>query len=308
MPNPTVSILMNCFNGEKHLREAIDSVIAQTYKDWELVFFDNVSTDRSADIFKSYDDKRLKYVRAKIHTDLGGGRASAYEYLTGDYIAILDVDDIWMPQKLSLQIPLFKDGEVGMVICDTVFFTPERQKVLYGSKSPPEGWVTKELLTNYFVSLETLVIRRAIIDKLPIAFDPEFSFIADFDIVIRLSQICKLSYCPHVLAKWRVHDSSDTWRNVGAFAEEKERWINKQRKLNNPLIKLAGNAFEQFIRNVNCHRALFMALEGDRRQALKKIFRTGFRKPRDLAVLAIVLLPLSEHIVMWLIKKRQKLL
>ena len=58
---PLVSIIINCFNGEKYLRNAIDSVIEQTYKNWEIIFWDNQSTDKSAEIFKSYKDKRFKY-------------------------------------------------------------------------------------------------------------------------------------------------------------------------------------------------------------------------------------------------------
>ena len=58
---PLVSILMNCFNGEKYLQEALDSVVNQTYKNWELIFWDNQSNDRSAEIFKKYKDKRMFY-------------------------------------------------------------------------------------------------------------------------------------------------------------------------------------------------------------------------------------------------------
>ena len=85
---PLVSILMNCFNGERYLREAIDSIFSQTYQNWELVFWDNQSTDNSKAIFDSYQDSRLKYYYAPKHTDLGGGRANAFKYLRGDYIDV----------------------------------------------------------------------------------------------------------------------------------------------------------------------------------------------------------------------------
>ena len=65
-----VSVIINCFNGEKYLREALDSVIIQTYKNWEIIFWDNQSTDKSAEIFKSYKDNRLKYYRASSHADI----------------------------------------------------------------------------------------------------------------------------------------------------------------------------------------------------------------------------------------------
>ncbi len=67
---PKVSVIMNCFNSEKYLREAIDSVYAQTYKDWEIIFWDNASTDHSKEIAKSYDNK-LKYSRGKETVPLG---------------------------------------------------------------------------------------------------------------------------------------------------------------------------------------------------------------------------------------------
>lgn len=291
---------MNCFNGEAHLCEAVESVIAQSFEDWELVFFDNLSTDKSAELFNSYDDARLKYVQASVHTDLGGARAAAYPFLTGDYIAVLDADDVWLPNKLEQQLPLFDDEAVGIVISDTIFFTHDREKRLFDGSSPPEGWVTNELLKKYFVSLETLMFRRSVADKLAVTFDAEFSYIADFDIVLRMSQISKLAYCPKVLAKWRVHEGSDTWRNLGAFAEEKERWITKQTRASDHLVIRYPDTFDQFCRTVYCHRALFLMISGERRQALVKLSHTGLKTLRDWVVLALVLLPLSDYLASWI--------
>ena len=67
---PLVSIIMNCYNGETYLQESINSVLTQTYKNWELVFWDNKSQDKSAEIFKEYEDKRLKYFYENKHTTL----------------------------------------------------------------------------------------------------------------------------------------------------------------------------------------------------------------------------------------------
>ena len=61
MAKPLISILMNCYNGEKYLREALEGVINQTYKNWELIFWDNMSSDNSAKIFNSYSEKRFQY-------------------------------------------------------------------------------------------------------------------------------------------------------------------------------------------------------------------------------------------------------
>ena len=67
---PLVSVIMNCFNGEEYLHEAVSSVIKQTYENWEIIFWDNLSTDKSAEIFKSFKDSRLKYYCASSHADI----------------------------------------------------------------------------------------------------------------------------------------------------------------------------------------------------------------------------------------------
>ena len=92
---PLVSVIMNCYNGQKYLEESIESVLSQTYKNWELIFWDNQSADKSAEIFKLYKDKRLKYFLSKEHTTLYKARNLAIEKSSGDFIAFLDTDDLW---------------------------------------------------------------------------------------------------------------------------------------------------------------------------------------------------------------------
>ena len=75
---PLVSVVMNCYNSDRYLKEAIDSVYAQTFLDWEIIFWDNASTDRSAEISKSYDDKLL-YFLGNQHVSLGAARNLAFE-------------------------------------------------------------------------------------------------------------------------------------------------------------------------------------------------------------------------------------
>ena len=102
-----ISILMNCYNGEEYLHEAITSVLNQTYNNWELVFWNNRSNDGSEKIFKSFSDKRLKYYLSQDHSKLGEARRRAFKYLKGDFIAVLDTDDIWYPSKIRKTNRLF---------------------------------------------------------------------------------------------------------------------------------------------------------------------------------------------------------
>ena len=97
---PEVSVLINCFNEAEHVREAIDSVFAQTFEDWEVVFWDNASSDGSGDIAASYGHK-VRCFRSEDTLPLGQARKAAYDQTRGKFIAILDADDLFMPQSMQ---------------------------------------------------------------------------------------------------------------------------------------------------------------------------------------------------------------
>ena len=113
---PLVSIIINCFNGESYLPQSLESVVSQKYKNWEVIFWDNQSTDNSSKIFKNYNGNRFKYYLADKHTKfLYEARNYALQKANGDFIAFLDADDWWTPDKLEKQISLFEDPKVGLV-------------------------------------------------------------------------------------------------------------------------------------------------------------------------------------------------
>lgn len=94
----TFSVIINCFNGEKFLKQAIESVYSQTYLDWEIILWDNASTDKTAQIATSYDQK-LRYFRSEETLPLGAARNRAISQAKGEYLAFLDADDYWYEKK-----------------------------------------------------------------------------------------------------------------------------------------------------------------------------------------------------------------
>ena len=152
--DPLVSIIMNCFNGEFFLREAIESVISQTYKNWELIFWDNKSSDKSATIFKSYKDERLKYFYANEHTPLYKARNLAIQKSKGAFISFIDTDDLWNRDKLELQIPYFKDPKVGVVYSNLWIIKKKKTiKKIYVKKKLPRGDIFYDIIKRIFVLL-----------------------------------------------------------------------------------------------------------------------------------------------------------
>ena len=150
---PRVSVIMNCLNCERYLPEAIESVLAQSYDDWEIVFWDNASTDGSAGIARSYATGLL-YFRSDETTPLGEARNRAMAQASGEYIAFLDCDDVWLPAKLGKQVPLFEaNPRVGLVFSDTLFFNEAgREHRFYGSAKPERGSVFSRMLESYRLS------------------------------------------------------------------------------------------------------------------------------------------------------------
>lgn len=229
--SPLVSVIMNCRNCERYLKEAVDSVLAQTYQNWEIIFWDNQSTDSSAVIFKAFNDPRLRYYLAPEYTPLGEARNLAMREASGDFIAFLDCDDIWLPLKLEKQIPVFDKESVGLVICDTIFFNEKRDiRQFYKKRKPPVGQVFKKLLASYFISLETAIIRASVLNKLDHWFDARFDVIEEYDFFARIGYVWEVGYVDEVLSKWRVHSSSWTWSRPELFPVETELFVEKMNK------------------------------------------------------------------------------
>ena len=201
---PLVSIIMNCFNGEKYLKYSIESILSQTYQNWELIFWDNKSTDNSAKILKSFKDKRIKYFYSKNKTVLYKARNLAIKKTKGEFIAFLDVDDMWSNNKLSTQIPKFKDKKIGIVYSNFYKYYNNTKKELGYKKLLPSGKITSSIIKNYHVAFLTIVIRKKFIKKKP--FDFKYDLISDYDYILNFSLTHNFKSVNKPLAFYRIHN------------------------------------------------------------------------------------------------------
>ncbi len=226
---PLVSVIMNCYNGEKYLKEAIDSVFAQEYQNWEIVFWDNASSDKSADIAQSYRDKRFRYFRGEVNVPLGRARNLAIGRCRGEFIAFLDSDDLWLPGKLARQVPiLLGDESIGLIYSDVNYFN-DRQEVsrLYSLRKPYRGHCFQNLLTDYCLCLSTCVVRKSTLDSLEYWFDEKLNMCEESDLFLRISLKSKIDFVPDILAMYRVHNESWTSRDPESFISESEHILEK---------------------------------------------------------------------------------
>ena len=230
--SPLVSVIMNCYNGEKYLTESLSSLLTQNYSNWELIFWDNLSTDNSKKIFKSFNDKRFKYFLADKHTVLYEARNLAIKKTSGDYIAFLDTDDIWSKDKLSSQIKLFSDKKIGLVYGNYWRYNPIsifNKKKLAKKNNLPKGKITEFLLKEYFIGMLTVVIRKKLIEDKESVFNTKFDMLSDMDFVLRFSKKHDFECVNNPIATYRIHKDQLQNRNFLIQAEQFNEWYEEIR-------------------------------------------------------------------------------
>ena len=234
---PLVSIIMNCYNGETYLADAIKSILSQTYKNYEVIFWNNRTQDNSSFIYKSFKDKRLKYYYAKKHTSLYRARNLAIKKAKGKLIAFLDTDDIWLKDKLSSQIEKFKNKKVNLVYSNYYILNQVTglKKIAYKNKLP-KGVIYEELLKNYFLGIGTVLIKKDIFIKRKNFFNERFNIIGDFDNFIRISKNNYFSCINRPLSIYRIHKKSFSNKNYKMHVDELKFWVKTNYSLDKNLL------------------------------------------------------------------------
>ncbi len=213
MSDSLVSVVMNCHNSARFLSEAIDSVFAQTYRNWEIIFWDNLSTDGSGDIAQCYDD-RLRYFRGEQFVSLGTARNLALEKCRGELVAFLDCDDLWAPEKLEVQVNAAREHpEAGLFFSDSYFIDSGGQVVRRGLESldwgpledPGDNGFRELLLQGCFVDIETALVRKAVLEEIG-GFDPRYTHVEDYDMWLRIARRHRIHGIRAPLARWRIHE------------------------------------------------------------------------------------------------------
>lgn len=230
---PLISVIVNCFNGSEYLREALDSIYAQTFDDWEIVFWDNASVDESANIAREYD-ARLRYFRSEINTPLGEARNAALAVAEGEYVAFLDTDDVWLPSKLEKQVAMFKGNDhLGLVHTDVICLHQSKgMQTMHFAKlgrKPPRGKIFKYLLRNNIISMPSVMLRFSALRGQTEWFDVRFEIYPDFDLFRRISYEWEVDYVDEPLAIYRIHGNSSSTRNHLRASDELRYSIEKFR-------------------------------------------------------------------------------
>jgi glycosyltransferase involved in cell wall biosynthesis len=224
---PLVSFVVNCYNGEKYLNKCLSSILNQTYKNWELIFWDNASTDKSEEIFNTYKDYRFKYFKSEVNVTLGQARAWAVDNCVGEYIAFLDVDDEWFPEKTKVQIEeMLKDD---FVLSYSGFLevndkTGSVNKVLPAYTS---GYLFSENLIQFEINMPSSMVKKSSLLAKKLNFDKKIKASEEYCLYMQLIYKEKVCVINKPLAKYLLREDSLTNQCIKHWGEERKFTLNK---------------------------------------------------------------------------------
>ena len=236
MKEKLVSIIMNCFNGEKFIQKSLNSIINQKYQNWELIFLDNNSNDNSAKIFKKFNDKRFLYYKNIETTNISIARNKAINLCNGEYISFLDADDYWDSKKLIKQIKYF-DEKISLVFTD--FWTIKDNENILGLNHAPKlvnlkfkNSIKRTIIENYEIVQSTIMVRKDILKNFNQIYDEKFHIIGDFVLFLKLINFAKISHLKEPLTYRRVHKNSESRMNVEKTINEFDQFLEINKKNN----------------------------------------------------------------------------
>ena len=218
MQIPFFTVVIPTYNRSNLLKRAIVSVLEQTFANFELIIVDDQSTDDTASVVNSFGDSRIRYMMNHRTKGACGARNVGIFSATGKWVAFLDDDDIWLPEKLKDQYELIQDVEetVGLVCSDYAILKSKDQKPLV-VKNRPSGWVMDKVLSGGYIGSLSSVCVRADVLHLIDGFDERFPSSQDQDLWLRVAEIAQFAHVP----KPHVYMLQDNRDRIGRNAQSK---------------------------------------------------------------------------------------
>jgi glycosyltransferase involved in cell wall biosynthesis len=297
-----VSVIMNCYNGEKYLREAIDSVYAQSYKNWEIIFWDNASTDSTSQIAKSYDS-RLRYFRAEVNTHLGPARNMALEKAKTTYIAFLDSDDIYLPYTLQRQFDLMESANYGLVYAETLIIGEDSKKVKRQRLRYYSGYIFDKLLRRYEISMCSVMIRRSVVDEDGLSFGEELQYCPEHNLFMKIAAQHKVGVIHEPIVKYRWSSSSLSRKTRHLVAKEIGYTLDELQKLYPEKVNACSEAMVAARAKLNYYDAINLINKGDYPAARSVLIPVVARRWEFMVLYLILFLPIPRSFLLRMLNR-----
>lgn len=236
---PAVTVFMAVYNAAAYLSQAIESVLAQTFRDFELLIINDGSTDNSTAIIEKYPDPRIRILNNETNKGLYFTRWRGVHEARGDFFAILDSDDIAMPERLAIQYDyMIQNPDVA--ICGTRTELINSKGEVTGMSKSYSGnknvlMIFENVLMNSSVMIRTELIRL-------VGSYKEYDLAEDYDLALRLAEKYRIEILNEVLVKYRIHGNNTSYNNIERLRESlKEILTNMHTRLGIPVSEKLTN-------------------------------------------------------------------
>jgi glycosyltransferase involved in cell wall biosynthesis len=212
-PTPRVSVLLPTYNRERLLPEAIRSVLAQTFADFELIVVDDGSTDSTPALVAAIEDPRVRYF-ARTHGGLSAALNTGLQHARGEYIARIDSDDLLLPDAIaSLVAELDRNPEAGFIWARALWMSPDGRDLprMRGGAGEFRGDLLRSLIYDDCTSGQAMLTRRACFERAG-PYDETLTASIDWDMALRLARHAGARFLDRIVVRVREHDDSMTGR------------------------------------------------------------------------------------------------
>jgi glycosyltransferase involved in cell wall biosynthesis len=228
MASPTVSVVIPTRDRAQYIGQAVESVLAQTYPDYEIIIVDDASTDSTHEVLSPYiKNNGVRYERQDSR-GVSVARNHGVHLARGRFIAFLDSDDLFLPTKVEKQIALFaQEPELGFLHCSFSKFDDRGSDLGVRDTSRHQGMIYPQILQEWSVlmAIPCMLVRKDVFENVG-GFDEQMSWAEDMDLWRRIAKNYRVGTVPEALVKVRVHSASTTFGKVGA-ADGFKRYLDK---------------------------------------------------------------------------------
>jgi hypothetical protein len=221
---PRVSVIISTFNGERHLTEAVESILRQTFTDFELLIVNDGSTDATREILEHFADDRISILTNEQNLGIAASQNRAIAKATGEYVALMDHDDSSLPQRLEMQVNFLNVHEEVAMVGSSCICIDERSRVVSVQTCPTEQIVLKwdPVLRGCPFVHTSLMIRRSAMEAVG-GYSGKYQYAGDYELISKLSDSHMVANLSEPLVRWRLHSESASRRNAEKLSEEAMR-------------------------------------------------------------------------------------
>lgn len=192
---PLISVIIPTYNRAKTIIRAIESALKQTYTNMEIIIVDDASGDNTGEIVKGIEDSRIKYIKHETNKGGAAARNTGIDEAKGEYVAFLDSDDVWLPEKIEKQVKLFERSDPKIGVIYTGFYrTDEDDRITEHVTPSKKGDLYNRLLEGNFIGTTSVIMAKRECLKQVGGFNASLPSCQDWDLYIRLSKVCHYDY------------------------------------------------------------------------------------------------------------------